>query len=121
LKLESNSAGVNTDGSRQVHGRFDSAVLESVDEGLLVLGETVRYVILYCIQTTYQIKREEIPSKLQMFREALQSNFGAGADAIEKHIAKTLYGKLNLKFEEHEGWTMVDYVKDAKSKAGAEI
>jgi hypothetical protein len=37
---------------------------------------------------------------------------------MEKLIAKSLYRLLELNFTEHDGWTLVDYVNNAKrSKA----
>ncbi len=64
------------------------------------------------------LRLEEIPERLEDFHRALESLFGAGALVIEKLIASKLYSHLDLRFEEHENWTLIDYVKDAKKAKG---
>jgi len=93
---------------------FRKALLEAVDSGLQVLGESVRNVIYHHVGQSASLRLEEIPEKLEEFHRALESIFGAGALVIEKLIAGKLYSHLDLKFEEHENWTLIDYVKDAK-------
>ena len=83
-----------------------------------VLGESVRNVIYHHVGQSASLRLEEIPEKLEEFHRALESIFGAGALVIEKLIASKLYTHLGLKFEEHENWTLTDYVKDAKKAKG---
>jgi len=109
-----NPGSGSVEDSRKVSERFDSAVLEAVDYGLAVLGETVRQAIYSHIGMKYQVKREEIPEKLDVFCRASGGLFGAGAKVVEKLIARRLYSKLGLSFEEHENWTLVEYVNHAK-------
>lgn len=90
------------------------ALLEAVDQGLLVPGEIVRAAIYERIERSYQVKREEIPEKLETFHRALQDLLGAAAKVMEKLIAKNLYSRLGLNFTEHDSWTLVDYVNHAK-------
>jgi len=103
---------------KKPRGQFDSAVLETVDEGLRILGEAVKPAIYYHLETHHKVNREEIPEKLETFHKALEGLFGFGAKPIEKLIAKKLYSKLGLSFEPHEDWTLIDYVKDAKKAKG---
>lgn len=98
--------------------KFRKALLEATDSGLQVLGESVRYVIYHHVERNSSLRREEIPERLKDFHKALESLFGAGARVIERIVADRLYGKLGLKFEEHEGWTLVDYVNNAKRAKG---
>jgi hypothetical protein len=76
-----------------------NAVLESVDEGFLALGETVREALYQYIHSKYQLRREEIPGNLETFHQALQ-NLDAGAKIMEKLIAKNLCTRLGLNFTE---------------------
>jgi len=99
-------------------GRFRKALLEAVDYGLLALGERVRQVIYHHIERNYQVKREEIPEKIDAFRKALEGIFGAAAKVVEKLIAKNLYSILGLNFTENQNWTLVEYVNDAKKARG---
>jgi len=92
----------------------DLAVLDAVDEALLVLGESGRERVYYRLEVNHRIKREEIPDRPEDFYEALVDMFGEGAKIFGKIIAKNLYGRLGLTFNEHENWTLVDYVNDVK-------
>jgi len=98
---------------------FDSAVLEAVDYGLSVLGETGRQTVYSFVKMKYQVKREEIPKRLDVFCRASGGLFGAGATVVNKMIAKRLYSRLGLSFIEHEDWTLVEYIEDAKKHMGA--
>jgi hypothetical protein len=88
--------------------------LEAFDEGLFVLGSSVRDTVYYHIEKVSGLRREEIPERLEEFHKALASLFGAGARVIEKLIATKLYAQLGLSFVEHEEWTIIDYADDAK-------
>jgi hypothetical protein len=93
---------------------FKKELLSAIDKGPLVLGESVKHAIYYHVERKHQLRREEIPEKIESFHKALQSLLGAGAEVLEKLIAKDLYGRLGLNFEEHEGWTIVDYVNQGE-------
>jgi len=81
-----------------------------------MLGESVRGAIYYHIERTFQIRREEIPKRLEAFHEALQGMLGEGAMVVERLIAKNLYAKLGLRFEQHEA--LIDYVNHARELKG---
>ena len=91
------------------------ALLRAVDEGLLVPGDIVRAAIYEHLEKSYKVKREEIPEKLETFHEALRNLLGAGSSKVmEKLIVRSIYSRLELKFTQHDGWTLVDYVSHAK-------
>ena len=89
-------------------------LLEAVDEGLLVPGEIVRAAIYERLERSYQVKRGEIPEKLETFQLALEDLLGKSAKVMEKLIVKSLYRRLELNFIQHDGWTLIDYVNHAK-------
>jgi hypothetical protein len=91
--------------------RLQNALLESVDEGFLSLGETMRDVLYQYIHSKYQLRREEIPDHLETFHQALQG-LDAGAKIMEKLIAKNLCMRLGLKFTERADWTLIDYMNN---------
>lgn len=91
--------------------RLQKALLESVDEGFLSLGETVREALYQFIHIKYQLRREEIPDHLETFHQALQ-NLDAGVKIMEKLIAKNLCTRLGLNFTERADWTLIDYVNN---------
>jgi len=102
-----------------IQDKFETAVLEAVDSGIAVLGESVRGALYYHVERSFGIRREEIPKKLEAFHEALERLLGEGARVVERLIVRSLYGRLSLDFEEHQDWKLVDYVNyAAKAKGG---
>jgi len=99
---------------------IEDAMSQAIDDGLMVLGETVRRTIYQCLERKHQLKREEIPEKLPTFHEALERMTGAGAKVIERQIARNLYSRLGLNFTGRMDWTIVEYFDHAK-KAREEV
>ncbi len=93
---------------------FREVLLQAIDDGLLVPGEIVRAAIYDRVERSYQIRREEIPEKLELFHKALRDLLAAGGEVLERLIAKSLYRRLDLNFTQHENWTLLDYVDEAK-------
>jgi hypothetical protein len=93
---------------------FREVLLQAIDDGLLVPGEIVRAAIYDRVERSYQIRREEIPEKLELFHKALRDLLAAGSEVLERLIAKNLYRRLDLNFNQHENWTLLDYVDEAK-------
>jgi len=100
-----------------IKDRFDRILVQAIDEGLLVFGENTRYVIYYHIASKHQIERERIPERLEAFHKALKDIFGEGGKVVEKHIAKSMYAMLDLKFRECDDWTLVDHANAARETA----
>ncbi len=90
-----------------------AALLDAVDESLLVPGEIVRTTMYERVERSYQVRREEIPENLEMFHQALEDLLGASSSVMEKLIAKNLYRFLELQFTERGNWTLVNYVNHA--------
>jgi hypothetical protein len=97
---------------------LEKVLVEAFDGWLLVPGEIVRAAIYERLEGSYQIKREEIPEKLETFHRALQDLLGAAAKVMERLIAKKFYYRLGLDFREHDGWTVVDHVNYARGGQG---
>jgi hypothetical protein len=95
---------------------FDTCILEAVDEALSVLGESSKQAFYSLVEKSHNIKREEIPEKIEIFHGALTDILGVGSKIMERLIARMLYRKLVLDFEEREEWTLVDYLRDLSDK-----
>ena len=93
---------------------FRDILLQSVDDALLLPGEIVRAAIYDRVERSYQLRREEIPEKLELFDKALRDLLAAGGEVLERLIAKNLYRRLDLNFNQHENWTLLDYVDETK-------
>jgi hypothetical protein len=81
---------------------FQKTFLEALEEGLSSLGESPKQAILFHLENSFKIKREEIPRNLTEFKKALEKIFGPGTPYLEKLILKKLYDKLNLEWENLE-------------------
>lgn len=92
---------------------FRETVLKAVDDGLLVIGKSARDALLYHVEKSFGIRRQEIPERLKAFHEALKNLLGQGATVVDTLIARNLYDSLGLNFTGHRNWTIVDYVKYA--------
>lgn len=75
---------------------LEETLLQAVDEALLIPGEVVRTAIYERIERSYQLRREEIPDRLETFHQALQDLLGAGGKVMEKFTAKSLLSSTQI-------------------------
>lgn len=93
---------------------FNQLILEAVDEGLSILGgDPVKRAFYYHLEKRANIKRSEIPDKLEAFHDALVDLFFDGSVILERRISRHLYGRLGLELPTDNGWTIADYVREA--------
>jgi hypothetical protein len=98
----------------QTDEQFAKILIEAVDCGLLILGESSRKAILFHLEKDYSITKEKIPERMEAFMKGLESIFGVGAIVIEKSISEHLYSELGAKYEGKRNYRFVDCVKQAK-------
>lgn len=73
---------------------FNLIILKAVDETLTVFGQRCKHALYHHFRHAFQIKKQEIPSKIENFAEALEQIFGAAAKLIELRIIETLHKKI---------------------------
>ena len=95
---------------------FTKVLLAAIEEGLSSLGDSPRDAIFYHLESSFQLKKENIPSNLTEFTQALERIFGPGAPYIEKAITKSLYGKLGLEFEDEKAKDLIYSADDARKR-----
>lgn len=95
---------------------FKRVLIEAVDNGLLNLGESPRSAIYFHLERNLQLKREEIPEKVEKFAQGLENIFGPGSRVVVRVIAKDLYTRLGFEFKEKRNFEFKDYVKQALKK-----
>jgi len=78
---------------------FEKLLLEAVDEGLSSLGDSSKEAIYFHLDKSFNIKKEQIPGKIEAFAEAIENIFGIGANFLEIVIMKQLYRKVGGTFE----------------------
>jgi len=91
-------------------------LLEAVDEGLASLGDSAKHAVYFHLDKKFNIKKEEIPCKVEAFAEALEKIFGPGANLLEILIMKRLYERIGRSFKLHTSQNLqfTEYVAAAK-------
>jgi hypothetical protein len=95
---------------------FRDVLLAAVEESLSSLGNSPKQAILFHLETSFKIKKEGIPENVTEFAKALEKIFGPGAVYLEKLIAKRLYEKLGLDFEDEESTDFIECVDHIKKR-----
>ena len=94
---------------------FDKLLLNTIDEALNSLGESVKQSIYFHIENKFNVTRNEIPENLAEFQGGLEKIFGTGARFIEILIMKKLHSKIGLPLKmESEKLEFIEYVDAAK-------
>lgn len=73
---------------------FDRLLLEAIDEGLSCLGKAGKTSFYINLEGLFNIRKSEIPRRVEDFSNALNRIFGLGAPKIEILIMKILHGKI---------------------------
>jgi hypothetical protein len=74
--------------------KFNELLFESIDDALSSLGERPKTATYVYLETKFNIKKQEIPNKINVFSEALKKLFGLGARYLEIMSMQNLYAKL---------------------------
>jgi hypothetical protein len=103
--------------------QLDMKIMEAVDESLASFGDSVRQVVYFQLQSNYNVPKQEIPTKIEEFAEAIEAIFGIGARLIEMKIIETLYSKANgfLYVPKDEDLMFKDYVQNLRGFLASSI
>ena len=75
---------------------FDQLLLDAIDEGLSGLGEAGKTSIYIHLEDLFNIRKQEIPTKIDDFSNAMNRIFGIGAQQIEILIMKKFHEKVEI-------------------------
>lgn len=78
---------------------FNKLLLEAVDEGLSTLGESSKQAIYFHLAKSFNVRKEEIPERIETFAAAIEKIFGLGANFLEILIMQRLYQKVDGRLE----------------------
>ena len=78
------------------HKSFDQILLDAIDEALSSLGENVKFSIYFHLEDLFKIRKQEVPSRLSDFSNALEKIFGLGARHLEIMFMKNLHDKIKV-------------------------
>lgn len=95
---------------------FDKLLLEAIDEGLSSIGESSKQAIYFHLEKSFNVKKHEIPYKIEDFARAIEKIFGLGADFLEILIMKNPYEKVGrtVHLLEPKDFVFTEYVAAAK-------
>ena len=93
---------------------FRGMLLESIGETIhVLLGDEPQRVLFERIGNDFHLKREEIPERLEDFENALVLLLGSViARVITRAIARCLYAKLEMSYNNEKNWSLRMYVQD---------
>jgi len=79
---------------------INERIIQCVDEGLKLFGESAKHVVYFYLEKDFQLKRTEIPEKPETFCKAITSLFGeGGAKLIEESILQKMEQSFKLKHQ----------------------
>ena len=96
---------------------FEEVLLEAIDEGLSVLGESAKQSVYCHLGKTFKMNRLDIPYRLEEFTDAIEGIFGAGAKILEIQIMRCLFKKVGYTFKHYpkqKNLTFTEYIAAVK-------
>jgi hypothetical protein len=96
---------------------FETAILDAVDAGFTPFGRFGKQVIYLHLESTFKIKKQEIPYKIEEFADAIEQIFGTGAKLIEIRIIEALHERNQdfVHFPKKGELAFAEYVDDLRS------
>jgi hypothetical protein len=73
--------------------KFETALTEAIDDVLSAFGNTNKQAVYRHLENRYDLKKEEIPFKIEDFANAFEQIFGSVAKLIEIKILERLHVK----------------------------
>ncbi len=95
---------------------FPQTLLESIDEGLSVLGNEPREAVYQFLRTICSLPREDIPDHVPEFAAGLKRALGGASKVIERLILRRLFEKTGSSFRDVPDTDFNEYVLDAKRR-----
>jgi hypothetical protein len=98
---------------------LDNLLFDAVDETLRCIfrEEGAKFILDY-LENKCHLNRRRIAEELEDFSAGLDRLLTSARPVVEKLILKNLYSKLELRFEEKEGYRLSDYLKELREKRG---
>ena len=75
---------------------FEDKILECVDRGMALLGESSKQVVYWHLGVLYNMRRIDIPRNPQKFKKSLESIFGLGASILERAIVTEIRSAFDI-------------------------
>ena len=79
--------------------KFETVLVEAVDEAFSVLGENAKTSIYFYLERNLILQKQHIPYRIDDFSDALERIFGIAAKNLEILIMKKLNEKIICNYE----------------------
>ena len=101
----------------QTKNQLDMKIIDAIDESLASFGESVKPAVYLQLENSYNVKKQDIPNRIEEFATAIEAIFGIGARLIEMKIIETLYSSAKgfMYIPKSEDLMFEDYVQSVKS------
>jgi len=96
---------------------FEELLMEAIDEGLSLLGESSKQVVYFYLEKTFKMNRLDIPYRIEEFIDAIERIFGNGSKILEIQIMKCLFKKVGYTVKHHskqKNLTFTEYITAIK-------
>ncbi len=96
---------------------FEELLMEAIDEGLSLLGESAKQAIYCHLEKTFKMNRLDIPYRIEEFIDAIERIFGNGSKILEIQIMKCLFKKVGYTVKHHskqKNLTFTEYITAIK-------
>jgi hypothetical protein len=74
--------------------KFNAAIIEAVEESFSLFSTPVKEAAYLHLEKAFKIKKQEIPSRIEDFADAMEQMFGVGAKLIQIRIIEALHKKI---------------------------
>ena len=73
---------------------FEELLMEAIDEGLSLLGESSKQLVYFYLEKNFKINRLDIPYRIDEFIDAIERIFGNGAKILKIQMMKCLFKQV---------------------------
>jgi PAS domain S-box-containing protein len=96
--------------------QFNESLLAAADDMFSSVGSSAKTAIYFHIENKYNIKKEDIPSNIAKFSEALDQLFGIGSKPLQKIFKQQLKTKLktNSQITDEESLDLDSFVREIR-------
>jgi len=74
--------------------KFNIAIIEAVEDGFSSFNNLDKEAVYLHLETAFKIKKQEIPSKIEEFSDAVEQMFGVGAKLVEIRIIEAIHSRI---------------------------
>jgi len=74
--------------------KFNVVIIEAVEESFSLFNNLDNEAAYLHLENAFKIKKQEIPSKIEEFSDAIEQMFGVGAKLLEIRIIEALHKRI---------------------------